>query len=568
MTRTVDRVDDGAVGTLAVSSSHHVPVRVRVVDPLATDAGGESDADRLEVHRVLGPGERVTVTYDVAFDSPEDGTAADPPRVEAVDPVADASAGASTGPETPSTEPETRAGPSAGSADALRSDGGELDFDGEDGTSADPTAVPAVGVVATGDDHGSVVRTVTEARSRGHRVYLTYADEGETTADIAGAAGAVVVDPPRTGMGRIELRETLVERARGEGHPGIIVQPVGAPPIDYERTADAVAKTGFVTTAVPETWRERADETGAPHVVVAVPAYNAVGTIADVVRTASAYADAVIVVDDGSKDGTGDAAREAGAAVVEHRRNRGYGGALKTAFKEAERLGAAHLVVLDADGQHDPTDVPRLVEAQNQSSAEIVVGSRYMPESRTELPLVRRVGLGVINVLTNLSLGRFRPRDFLRDTQSGFRAYDRDAISSLANDPDIGDRMGASTDIIYHAHRERYRIHEVGTTIRYDVEHSSTLNPFAHGYDLVRNIAYTLTVVHPFKTLGAVGSALTSVGLGVALEGLALGMEGQGIPFLKTYAAALVALLGFLFVLLALDYHTIKSHPYYRRSSD
>lgn len=560
VTRTVDSTDDGAVVTLAFSSARADPVLARVVDPLATDES--HDAERLTIERLLAPGERVTVTYDSASDSPSAGAA--PPRIEAVVPVGDADGGADD-----STSESTDGPTSSGlPADALRSDGGDLDLGREEGTPGDSTTVPAVGIVASGDDHGAVVRTVTEARSRGHRVYLTYDDSGETTADIAGAAGAVVVDPPLAEMGCIELRETLVERAEAEGHPGIIVQPVGAPPIDYDRTSAAIEKTEFVTTAVPATWRERADETGTPHVVVAIPAYNAVGTIANVVRTASAYADSVIVVDDGSKDGTGDAAREAGAIVVEHRRNRGYGGALKTAFKEAERVGAAHLVVLDADGQHDPTDVPRMVEAQTETGAEIVVGSRYMPESRTKLPFVRRVGLGVINVLTNLSLGRFRPSDFLRDTQSGFRAYDRDAIETLANDPDIGDRMGASTDIIYHAHRERYQIHEVGTTIRYDVEHSSTLNPLAHGYDLVRNIAYTLTVVHPFKTLGAVGSVLTSVGIGIALEGLAIGAQGQQVPFLRTYAATLVALLGFLFVLLAVDYHTIKSHPYYRRSSD
>jgi len=591
VTRTVECTDDGAVVTLVIESARDEAVLVRVVDPLGTDGtprtdgSSPTDADGLLIRRLLAPGERVTATYECAVDRAAETDAA-PPRIEVIESVTGAAESATDAGElvAGAGESVTDAGESvagaaaervsAGPTDhasgreppagALRTDGGELDY--EDDAPADPTAVPAVGVVITGDDHAAVVRTVSRARERGHQVYLTYVDEaGEVTADVGGAAGAVVVDPPRTGMTPVELRAELVERAQEEGHPGILVQPVGAPPIDFDRSLDALEKTGYAATTVPATLGQDPDT---PHVIVAIPAFNAVGTIADVVDRASAYADLVLVVDDGSEDGTGEAAREAGATVVEHRRNRGYGGALKTAFREADRLGADHLVVLDADGQHDPTDVPRLVEAQKQSGAEIVVGSRYMPESRTELPMVRRIGLGVINGLTNLSLGRLRPSRFIRDTQSGFRAYDRDAIASLASDPDIGDRMGASTDIIYHAHRERYRVTEVGTTIRYDVEHSSTLNPFVHGYDLVRNIAHTLTVVHPFKTLGAAGSVLTSVGIGVALEGFALGIQQGQVPFVKTYAATLMALLGLVLVFLAVDYHTIQVHPYYRRRQE
>jgi glycosyltransferase involved in cell wall biosynthesis len=287
-----------------------------------------------------------------------------------------------------------------------------------------------------------------------------------------------------------------------------------------------------------------------------------------VVRQAEKYASIVVVVDDGSSDDTAAVARSAGALVVDHGRNRGYGGALKTAFKEAARLDADHLVVLDADGQHDPGDIPRLVQAQVHQDAEIVIGSRYVDGSRTEFPLVRRIGLGVINVLTNLSLGRLRPRDFIHDTQSGYRCYDREAIESLAAEWDIGDRMGASTDIIYHAHRRGYDVSEVGITMSYEVEHGSTMNPFSHGYDLVRNIFYTLTVVHPFKTLGVVGAVLASLGTGIALEGVALGIETGQVPFVKTYAAALVALLGMIVAIVAIEYHTLRSHPYYRRTRD
>jgi hypothetical protein len=581
--------------TLTITSSQAVPVFVRLFDDVppgatvvsreaeAGDAPGECPFDRLECHLVLDPGERIAVTYALATGGSEDGEGTTT-EVATTDPeltsVVSGSAGDSgrTGPAAlwwdgeavhrvptarASEDPETwLVGPDADRA-AFVTDGGDLEPDTSRQEVREMRAVPAVGLIVTPENHEGALRTVTRARGRGHAVYVTYVDEtSESTAYQCESLGAVVVEPPAEELGPLALRAELERRAEADGLPGIFVQPESAPPIDYERTADAFEHAEFGVEAIPETWSDPSDH---PHVVVGIPAYNAVGTVGDVVRQAKRYADVVVVVDDGSADDTAKAARDAGALVVEHTRNRGYGGALKTVFKEADRLDAQHLVVLDADGQHDTTDIPRLVEKQADSGASIVVGSRYVGESRTRLPPVRRIGLGVINVLTNFSLGRVRPRDFVHDTQSGYRAYDREAIESLAADPDIGDRMGASTDIIYHAHRRGYDIAEVGTTISYEVEHGSTLNPIAHGYDLVRNIFYTLTVVHPFKTLGVVGAVLASLGTGVALEGITLGIETGEVPFVKTYAATLVALLGFVVAIVAIEYHTLRSHPYYRR---
>ena len=79
----------------------------------------------------------------------------------------------------------------------------------------------------------------------------------------------------------------------------------------------------------------------------------------------------VLVIDDGSDDDTADRAKEAGATVIEHEVNSGYGAALKTTFVEAHRLGVDHLVILDGDGQHDASDIPKLVAEQQR------VGCRY-----------------------------------------------------------------------------------------------------------------------------------------------------------------------------------------------
>lgn len=228
--------------------------------------------------------------------------------------------------------------------------------------------------------------------------------------------------------------------------------------------------------------------TSASNALVAIPAYNEEEAIREVVETASEYASEVLVVDDGSTDRTAARAREAGAIVVGHPENRGYGAALKTAFEAADTLGADSLVLIDGDGQHDATDIPKLVDTLRETDADIVIGSRFASDSETEMPRYRRFGVETVNVLTNLSLGIVRPRCWVRDTQSGFRAYDDTAIASLAADDGLSDCISASTDILYHAHQQGYEIAEVGTTIDYDVADANNHNPLLHGFALVSNI--------------------------------------------------------------------------------
>src|SRR3989338_2307824 len=156
------------------------------------------------------------------------------------------------------------------------------------------------------------------------------------------------------------------------------------------------------------------------NVVIVVPAHNEEETIGDVVKEAKKYG-AVLVVDDCSMDKTGAVANQSGAIVVRHKVNSGLGGALRTGFQEAIKIGADIVITLDADGQHNPQDIPRFISAINRGN-DFVLGSRDL----SRYPIRKRVGNFFLNLATNFVSGTT-----LKDTESGFRAFKIDALKKL-----------------------------------------------------------------------------------------------------------------------------------------
>lgn len=371
---------------------------------------------------------------------------------------------------------------------------------------------PALGIrVSSQTRSEAVVGAILRAHQHDHQVFVAHGrPTNEEAIQFAKQLGATVVElgGPRSN-GSPPLFD-ITKAARGAGFPGLIWQTDATQRVDFETSTRAALESHkYVVDA-----RERPAIASEPQVLVVIPAYNEGCTIADVVSEAQSHADKVLVIDDGSDDETATCAADAGASVIEHETNRGYGAALETAFCEADRSGAAHLVVLDGDGQHDPADIPRLIETQSERAAELVIGSRFVADGDTDVPRYRRVGLLMVNLLTNLSLGALRARSRVKDTQSGFRAYNRDAITSLAADGNISSHMGASTDILHHAHEHDFDMTEVGADIQYDVEEGSTRNPVQHGIMLVMNLVKTIERQRPISALGVPGFVAIFVGLG------------------------------------------------------
>jgi len=145
-----------------------------------------------------------------------------------------------------------------------------------------------------------------------------------------------------------------------------------------------------------------------------MPAYNEEAYIAKTIVGARRHADAVLVVDDGSKDDTVPIAEALGAIVVRHKTNKGYGGALQTIFATARDLGAEELVIIDSDGQHSPGDIPRLLAELRQGN-DVVIGSRFVEGSAGEIPAYRKVGMKVLDTATTLAGNNLA----ITDSQSG-----------------------------------------------------------------------------------------------------------------------------------------------------
>lgn len=441
---------------------------------------------------------------------------------------------------------------SGGDDDVRRGAGDELTEIGN--ITAEQRQRPAIALFSSGDDIESVLRSIDRSKRHGYFVFVVFpASTDDVLTSVVRELGAGVL---RTEWPNAAHSRQVVERAaRAVGFPGLLYVQTPSTAVDFSRCRSALDGVEEFSTDAPTT-----DYENQPFVSVAIPAYNECTTIRNVVTSAREHADEVIVVDDGSEDGTADIARDAGATVVEHESNRGYGGALKTAFEEAAKRHTDYLVIVDGDGQHDPDYIPKLLSKQRETGAEVVIGSRFEDDVDVRAPFYRRIGLWVINLLTNLSLGVVRPRSWVSDTQSGFRAYSSTAVESLALDDSIGDQMSASTDVLYHAHRNDYAIEEVGVTIDYDEADTSSQHPVVHGFELVKNILKTIERERPLTFFGIPGFLITTFGFGFGYEAVFTYSFSGSFPVGTALLSVLCLFLGSLLSVAGILLHSLNGH--------
>ena len=199
---------------------------------------------------------------------------------------------------------------------------------------------------------------------------------------------------------------------------------------------------------------------------VVAPAYMEEKRIGDVVRRIHRHAADVIVVDDGSTDRTAAEAAAAGAVVLRHERNQGKGAALNTGFQYAREHKFDYLITMDADGQHDPEDLPVFIEAYRRTGIPVLIGNRM--GTLSNMPLVRKLTNRFMSWLLSREM-----RQYVPDTQCGFRLYRCDEIPFISAE---STRYAAESEILLHVAARGIRIDAVPIAVIYRDE-KSKINP-------------------------------------------------------------------------------------------
>lgn len=210
-------------------------------------------------------------------------------------------------------------------------------------------------------------------------------------------------------------------------------------------------------------------------IAVFIMAYNEEDAIGRVVRLAKKHG-RVFVIDDGSKDKTASIAKSAGAKVIRHAKNLGYGAAVKTALKEARKQKADVFVFMDGDGQHDPTEIPALAKPILDGKADVCQGSRFLGRFVFS-PFGRKAGVALINKLT--SLCNKTPNV---DSQCGFRAISKRAAHLISIH---SNGYSGGYEVICSAHFRGLRIVEVPVCVKY---FKNRKLPIAQGLELVASL--------------------------------------------------------------------------------
>ena len=237
--------------------------------------------------------------------------------------------------------------------------------------------------------------------------------------------------------------------------------------------------------------------------IVCIPAYNEEIKINDVVKKSLPYADKVIVCDDGSTDDTAALAKKAGAVVISHEKNQGYGATISTLFDYCRKNNAEIMVTLDGDGQHNPDQIPDLINVILKHKVDVVIGSRSLKDDKN-LPSYRKTGIKIItstiNSATNLKV---------TDSQSGFRAYSKEAIN-LIRPTESG--MAVSTEILVKISNNGLSMAEVPITVSY-IGDTSTEHPVTHGTHVIGSTLKYVSIKHPMYFYGLPGVLLFISGL-------------------------------------------------------
>ena len=282
-----------------------------------------------------------------------------------------------------------------------------------------------------------------------------------------------------------------------------------------------------------------------------LPAYNEEVAIGSMVLRTKKYVNRVIVVDDGSSDQTAEVAAMAGAEVIRHLQNRGKGAALKTGF--AALNSPTVIVTMDTDGQHNPSDIPNIVEPILKGKADLVNGSRYLNGNKKDTPFYRRIGQKVLDTATNFGSGIE-----VTDSQSGFRAFNPD-IRDVFRFQQNG--LAIESEMLADAADAGLGIQEVEIGVRYDVDGSSE-HPVSHGVRVLIKVLHDMELRRPLYYFTVPGIFMEGAGVLMGLEFLSVFAHGGSLQYGPTMLMILLTLVGSFMAMTGIILHSISRIMY------
>jgi hypothetical protein len=193
-----------------------------------------------------------------------------------------------------------------------------------------------------------------------------------------------------------------------------------------------------------------------------------------------------------------------GAIVVKHKKNLGYGAAIRSLFLKAQELECDILVTFDADGQHRVSEIEDVIAPIVNNKSDIVIGSRFLGTIEGEIPSYRKIGIKAITNIVNANTGKK-----ITDSQSGFRAYNKKVLERIIPSES---GMGVSTEILIKANKLKFRVSEIPITISYEGDTSSQ-NTLSHGTSVILSTMKFISIEHPLKFYGIPGAIFLAMGL-------------------------------------------------------
>lgn len=286
-------------------------------------------------------------------------------------------------------------------------------------------------------------------------------------------------------------------------------------------------------------------KTSKPKVIAAMPAYNEERYIGTIVLKTKQYVDEVIVFDDGSTDKTSQVAGLAGATVLRHNNKKGKGAAIQGILTEVKKRVPDILILLDADSQHDPDEIPFLIKSILEGS-DLVIGSREEQADKT--PRFRRVGQKILLYLT-----RILSRKKITDSESGFRALSSKAMSEISL---AENGFAVETEMIARVADKGLKITEVAISSIYTKD-GSTLNPLIHGFSVFTRIIAMISERRPLFFFGLGGGIIMILGLIAGIRVLQVISAGGIVPIGTTLLSVLLLTIGIFSIFTGIILHVL-----------